>query len=78
MPAAANSSVNGRKLDEYFPRAHLQTVARQPLVTAGYDGSPTSRSACTAAASLARPAAVRHGLARALTLEIDPASSAES
>jgi small subunit ribosomal protein S9 len=64
-------SVNGRKLDEYFPRSHLQTVARQPLVTAGYDGSLDVKVRVHGGGISGQAGAVRHGVARALT-EIDP------
>jgi small subunit ribosomal protein S9 len=34
-PGDGSVSVNGRTLDEYFPRQYLRSLARQPLVTAG-------------------------------------------
>ena len=36
-PGEGTYSVNGRHLDEYFPRVKLQRVARQPLEAAGYN-----------------------------------------
>ncbi len=64
-------NVNGRKLDEFFPRSHLQTVARQPLVASGYDGSLDVRVRVHGGGISGQAGAVRHGVARALT-EIDP------
>ena len=31
--------VNGRAFDDYFPRPYHQTIARQPLLTAGYESN---------------------------------------
>ena len=35
-PGEGTYQVNGRHLDEYFPRVRLQRMARQPLEAAGY------------------------------------------
>jgi small subunit ribosomal protein S9 len=63
--------VNDRELDEYFPRDYLQALARQPLVTAGYEGNVDVRVRVHGGGVAGQAGAVRHGLARALT-EIDP------
>lgn len=63
--------VNHRKLDEYFPRPHHQTLARQPLVTAGYEKAVDVRVRVHGGGISGQAGAVRHGIARALT-EIDP------
>jgi small subunit ribosomal protein S9 len=36
-PGEGTYTVNGRHLDEYFPRVRLQRMASQPLEAAGYD-----------------------------------------
>src|SRR5215213_5261985 len=36
-PGEGTFSINGRHLDEYFPRVKLQRVAQQPLEAAGYN-----------------------------------------
>src|SRR5439155_1550833 len=36
-PGDGAYSVNGRSLEDYFPRAALQNAARQPLATAGFE-----------------------------------------
>ena len=64
--------INKRNLEEYFPRAYLQTVAKQALVQSGYEGNVDVRIRVHGGGISGQAAAVRHGIARALT-EIDPA-----
>jgi small subunit ribosomal protein S9 len=64
--------INKRTLEEYFPRSYLQTVAKQPLVQSGYEGNVDVRVRVHGGGISGQAAAVRHGIARALT-EIDPA-----
>jgi small subunit ribosomal protein S9 len=63
--------VNKRKLEEYFPRAYLQTVAKQPLVQSGYEGNVDVRIRVHGGGISGQAAAVRHGIARALC-DVDP------
>jgi small subunit ribosomal protein S9 len=63
--------INRRKLDEYFPRAHHQAMARQALVTAGYESSVNVSVRVHGGGISGQAGAVRHGIARALT-EIEP------
>ena len=63
--------INKRGLEEYFPRHQHQTLARQPLVTSGYEGRVDVRVRVHGGGVAGQAGAVRHGLARALT-EIDP------
>ena len=63
--------INNRELDVYFPRAHDQTVARQALVTAGYESSVNVSVRVHGGGVSGQAGAVRHGIARALT-EIEP------
>lgn len=63
--------VNGREIDDYFPRPHHQSVARQPLLTAGYEGNVDVRVRVHGGGVSGQAGAVRHGIARALT-ELDP------
>ena len=63
--------VNRRELDEYFPRPHDQSVARQALVTAGYESSVDVSVRVHGGGIAGQAGAVRHGIARALT-EIEP------
>jgi small subunit ribosomal protein S9 len=63
--------VNDRALDEYFPRSYHQTVARQALVTSGYEGQVDVSVRVHGGGISGQADAVRHGVARAL-VEIDP------
>jgi len=64
--------VNKRGLEEYFPRSYLQAVAKQPLIQTGYEGNVDVRVRVHGGGISGQAAAVRHGIARALT-EVDPA-----
>lgn len=63
--------VNGRGLEDYFPRPHHQSLARQPLITAGYDGNLDVRIRVHGGGITGQAGAIRHGIARALC-ELDP------
>jgi small subunit ribosomal protein S9 len=63
--------VNGRTLDDYFPREYHRTIARQPLAAAGYESNVDVRVRVHGGGVGGQAAAVRHGIARALT-EVDP------
>src|SRR5207245_11384081 len=67
-----NIEVNKRKLEEYFPRSYLQSVAKQPLVQTGYEGNVDVRVRVHGGGVSGQASAVRHGIARALC-DIDPA-----
>jgi small subunit ribosomal protein S9 len=64
--------VNKRPLEEYFPRAYLQSVAKQPLTQSGYEGNVDVRIRVHGGGVSGQAAAVRHGIAKALC-DIDPA-----
>ena len=59
--------VNGRPLEEYFPRQYLRTLARQPLLTAGYESNVDVAVRVHGGGISGQAGAVRHGVARALT-----------
>jgi small subunit ribosomal protein S9 len=71
-PGKGAIEVNKRKLEEYFPRSYLQSVAKQPLTQTGYEGNVDVRVRVHGGGISGQAAAVRHGIARALT-EVDPA-----
>jgi small subunit ribosomal protein S9 len=62
--------INRRSIEDYFPRPHLQTIARQALVTCGYEGSVDINVRVHGGGVAGQAGAIRHGVARALT-EID-------
>jgi small subunit ribosomal protein S9 len=70
-PGSGAFEVNARRLEEYFPRHQHQSLARQPLVTAGYEATVDVRVRVHGGGVSGQAGAVRHGVARALT-EIDP------
>jgi small subunit ribosomal protein S9 len=65
-PGQGLIKVNGKKLDEYFGRKVLQTIVKQPLVTAGVEGKYDIIANVTGGGNSGQAGAVRHGLARAL------------
>jgi small subunit ribosomal protein S9 len=71
LPGSGRVQVNRRELEEYFPRSLHQTMARQPLVTTGYEGSVDVQARVHGGGVSGQAGAVRHGIARALC-EIDP------
>ena len=70
-PGSGTCVVNGKSLDEYFPRQTLRTMARQPLLTAGYESTVDVQVRVHGGGIAGQAGAVRHGIARALT-DIDP------
>ncbi len=71
LPGDGSFEVNDRSLDEYFPRQNLRTIARQPLLTAGYEATVNVHVRVHGGGISGQAGAVRHGVARALC-EIDP------
>ena len=71
LPGDGKVVVNGRPLEEFFPRPLHQTMALQPLATTGYEGSVDVRVRVHGGGISGQAGAVRHGVARALT-EVDP------
>ncbi len=63
--------VNGRSLEEYFPRASQRMVATAPLRVAEAEGRFDVRVRIHGGGTSGQAGALRHGLARAL-VETDP------
>ena len=63
--------VNGRTLDEYFPRSVWRSLATAPLRTAGLEGQYDLRVRVHGCGLTGQAGAVRHGVARAL-VELNP------
>jgi small subunit ribosomal protein S9 len=70
MPGDGKFAINGRELNEFFPRPLHQTMAKQPLTVAGYEGNVDVRVRVHGGGVSGQAGAVRHGIAKALT-EID-------
>lgn len=75
-PGEGSYTVNGRHLDEYFPRVRLQRMASQPLEAAGYHTRMDVVARIHGGGVSAQANALRHGIARAL-VEADPALRSE-
>lgn len=70
-PGDGQTWVNGRTLEEYFPRAAHRVAALAPLRTAGAEGTYDLRVRVHGGGVSGQAGAVRHGIARAL-VEADP------
>jgi small subunit ribosomal protein S9 len=75
-PGEGTYNVNGRHLDEYFPRVLLQRLARQPLEATGNQSRMDVVARIHGGGVSAQATALRHGVARAL-VEADPALRTE-
>ena len=70
-PGTGTYLINGRALEEHFPRTTLQRNIRQPLETVGYEDRMDVVARLHGGGISAQAGALRHGVSRAL-LEADP------
>jgi small subunit ribosomal protein S9 len=70
-PGTGAYSINGKELDNYFPRDPLRRVIRQPLETVGYDSRMDVVARMHGGGVSAQAGALRHGISRAL-IDADP------
>ncbi len=70
-PGDGTTWVNGRTLEEYFPRIAHRVLAVAPLKVAGVDGQYDLRVRVHGGGPSGQAGAVRHGIARAL-VEANP------
>ena len=70
-PGTGTYTINGRTLEEFFPRETLQRIIRQPLETVGYESRMDVIARMHGGGVSAQAGALRHGISRAL-LEADP------
>jgi small subunit ribosomal protein S9 len=70
-PGTGSYLVNGRTLEEHFPRLTLQRNIRQPLETVGFQDRMDVVARLHGGGISAQAGALRHGVSRAL-LEADP------
>jgi small subunit ribosomal protein S9 len=70
-PGSGTYLVNGRALEDHFPRISLQRSVRQPLETVGYQDRMDVVARLHGGGVSAQAGALRHGVSRAL-LEADP------
>jgi small subunit ribosomal protein S9 len=70
-PGDGATWINGRTMEEYFPRAAHRIMALAPLKVAEVEGTFDLRVRVTGGGPSGQAGAVRHGIARAL-VEADP------
>jgi small subunit ribosomal protein S9 len=70
-PGTGAYTINGKPLDDYFPRATLQREIRQPLEAVGYEEQMDVVARMNGGGVSAQAGALRHGISRAL-LVADP------
>src|SRR3954467_1348421 len=70
-PGDGATWVNGKKIEEYFPRQVHQMLATAPLKTAGLEGQSRLRARVRGGGPAGQAGAVRPGIARAL-VEVAP------
>jgi small subunit ribosomal protein S9 len=70
-PGTGEYRINGKPLDDFFPRPTLQRNIRQPLETVGYEARMDVIAKLHGGGVSAQAGALRHGISRAL-LEADP------
>jgi len=70
-PGTGAYAINGRTLEQHFPRFTLQRNIRQPLEQVGYDSRMDVVATMHGGGVSAQAGALRHGISRAL-IEADP------
>ena len=70
-PGTGSYVINGKSMNEFFPRPALQRVIRQPLETVGYEEKMDVVARMHGGGVSAQSGALRHGISKAL-LEADP------
>jgi small subunit ribosomal protein S9 len=70
-PGTGAYTINGKSLDDFFPRVTLQRNIRQPLETVGYDSRMDVVARMHGGGVSAQAGALRHGISRAL-IDADP------
>jgi small subunit ribosomal protein S9 len=71
LPGSGKIEINGRPIEEFFPRPLHQTTATQPLTITGYESSVDVRARVHGGGVSGQAGALRHGISRAL-IEVDP------
>ncbi len=71
-PGKGTSWINGREINEYFPRYALQSVVNEPMELVGATGHYHIRARIHGGGVSSQAGALKHGIARALAT-IDPA-----
>jgi small subunit ribosomal protein S9 len=64
-PGTGAYIINGKTMDQYFPRRTLQRTIRQPLETVGFEERMDVVARMTGGGVSAQAGALRHGISRA-------------
>jgi small subunit ribosomal protein S9 len=70
-PGSGTYEINGKGLNEFFPRETLQRMIRQPLESVGYEARMDVVARMHGGGVSSQAGALRHGISRAL-IEADP------
>jgi small subunit ribosomal protein S9 len=70
-PGTGTYTINGRTMDDFFPRETLQRTIRQPLEAVGFEDRMDVVARMHGGGVSAQAGALRHGISRAL-LDADP------
>ncbi len=70
-PGTGTYTINGKTLEDFFPRETLQRIIRQPLEAVGYEVRMDVVARMHGGGVSAQAGALRHGISKAL-LEADP------
>ena len=73
-PGTGTYVINGKTLEEFFPRETLRRIIRQPLETVGYESRMDVVARMHGGGVSAQAGALRHGISRALIVA-DPESA---
>jgi small subunit ribosomal protein S9 len=65
-PGSGTYLINGKQLEEFFPRETLQRIIRQPLEAVGYEARMDVIATMHGGGVAAQSGALRHGISRAL------------
>jgi small subunit ribosomal protein S9 len=65
-PGSGTYAINGKPLEDYFPRETLRRVIRQPLESVGYESRMDVVARMHGGGVAAQAEALRHGISRAL------------
>ena len=66
VPGAGAITVNGKAIEEYFPRQTLRAIATAPLQLTGTDAAYDVRARIDGGGISGQAGALRHGISRAL------------
>jgi small subunit ribosomal protein S9 len=65
-PGSGTYAINGKPLDDFFPRETLQRMIRHPLETVGYESRMDVVARMHGGGVSSQAGALRHGISRAL------------